>query len=59
MRFENFGCLRAPVPGLIVSLGIDIELVQEGLDISLILDFHKASLEVLSEGQLLVAVSQS
>ena len=33
------------------------ELLQYGLDINLVLDGHKVILEVLSEGQLLVAVS--
>ena len=30
---------------------------QEGLEISLVLDLHKTILEVLSEGQILVAAS--
>ena len=35
---DSFGNLCAPVPGLLVSLGIYVELGQEGLDIALILD---------------------
>ena len=57
VHFEIFVSLCAPVPGLLVSLGIDIELGQKGLDIALILDGWKASLEVLGESQLLVDVS--
>ena len=54
---ENDCILRAPVPVLLVSLCIDVELGQEVLDINLVLDGQKAILEVLSEVQLLVAVS--
>ena len=57
MNFGNFGSLRAPILGLLVSLGIDVELGQEGLDIAFVLDEQKDVLEVLSEDQLLVAVS--
>ena len=59
MKFVNCGSIYAPVPGLLVSLDIDVELVQEGLDITLVLDGHKASLEVLSEGQIIIDVSLS
>ena len=59
IHFGNFGILRAPVPGLLVSLGIYVELGQEGLDINLILDDQNSSLEVLCGGQILVAVSLS
>ena len=38
MHSDNFGSICAPFPGLIFSLYIDIELVQEGLDVYLILD---------------------
>ena len=38
LHFDNFGSLRAPVLGLIVSLVIYVELVQEGLGINLFLD---------------------
>ena len=57
MHFENCGIIHSPVPVLLVSLGIDVELVQEGLDTNLVLGRQKSSLEVLSEYQLLVAVS--
>ena len=57
MHFDSFGSLCAPVPGLLVSLSIDVELVQEGFDITFILDGYKASLEPLGEDHLIVAVS--
>ena len=57
MHFGSFGSLCAPVLGLIVSLGIDVELGQEGLDKTLVLDVKKDILEVLSEGKLIVDVS--
>ena len=57
MHFDNSGSLCAPVPGLIVYLGIYIELGQEGLDITLVLHGKKARLEVLIEGKIIVAVS--
>ena len=49
MYVDNCGSICAPVPGLLVSLGIDVELGQEGLDIILVLDVQKARIEVLSE----------
>ena len=57
MHFDNCGSLFAPLPGLLLSLGIDVELGREELEITLVPDGYKASLEVLSEVQLLVAVS--
>ena len=57
MHFDNCGSIRAPVPNLLVSLDVDVELVQEGLDITLFTDVHKATLEVLGEVHLLVSVS--
>ena len=57
VRFDNFGCLRAPVLGLIISLIFGAELGQEVLDISLVFDGQKYSLEFLIEVHLLVAVS--
>ena len=44
MKFGSFCSICAPVPGLLISLGIDIEMGQEGLGIALILDGYKASL---------------
>ena len=57
MHFEHFGSLGAPVPGLLVSLGIHVELGKKGLDINLILDGHRTRIIVFSEGQILVDVS--
>ena len=57
MHFDNCGSLLAPVPGLLFYLGIDVELGQEGSDITLVIDGQKTRLELLSESQLLVAVS--
>ena len=57
IHFENCGDLRAHVPGLLFYLGIDVELGQEGLDITLVLDGQKSTPEVLSEGQILVDFS--
>ena len=37
MHFDSFGSLCALVLGLLVYLGIYVELVQEGLDVSLVL----------------------
>ena len=52
MHLLNCGSLRVPILGLIVSLGIDIELGQEVLDITLVLDDQKAILGVLTEVQM-------
>ena len=57
MHSDSCGSLRAPVPGLLVSLIIQVELVQEGLEITLVLDDQKSSLEFLSEGQISVTAS--
>ena len=57
VHFENCDSLHAPVSSLLISLGIDVELVQEVLDIILVLGGQSSSLEVLSEGQIRVAVS--
>ena len=48
MHFDNCGSLRAPVPGLLVSLGIDVEFEKEVLDITLVISGHTSRLEVLS-----------
>ena len=53
MHFENCVSFRVPFLGLLVSMGIDVKLGQEGLDITLILDGQNTSIEVLSEDQLL------
>ena len=57
MNFDNCSSLHDPIPGLRFSMRIFVELEQEGLDTTLVLDGNKASLEVLSEDYLLVAVS--
>ena len=57
IQSDDCGSLHAPFPGLIVSVVVDVELVQEGLDITLFTDVHKATLEVLGEVHLLVSVS--
>ena len=57
MHFDSFGSLYEPVSGLLVFLNFFVELVKEGLDIALILDGYKASLEVLGEGRLCVSIS--
>ena len=57
MKFEYCDSLCDPVLGLLISLGIDVELVQGSLGTTLVLDVQRTRLEVLGEGQLLVAVS--
>ena len=57
MHFENCGSSLSPLLVLIVSLGIDVKLVQEGLEITLVLDVQNTSLEVHSGVQILVDVS--
>ena len=57
MNSETCGSIHAPVLCLLYSLGIDIELVQKGLGITLVLDGQKDSLEFLNLGQIIVAVS--
>ena len=46
MHFDNFVSPCAPVPVLLVYLGIDVELGQEGLYITLVLDGKKASRKI-------------
>ena len=57
MNFESFGSLCSSFLGLLISLGIDVELGQEILDITLLLNNHKSGLEFLIESPLLVAIS--
>ena len=54
MHFDRFGCLWAPVLGLLIYLGIYVELGQEGLHVILILDGHKADFKILGEIYLLL-----
>ena len=56
MNLDCFGSIHAPVPGLITSLVIFVELGHEGLNITLVFDGLEASVEVLSQGQLLIDV---
>ena len=56
VHFDNFGSLYASVPGLLISLGMYVELGKKILEITLVLDGQKASFEVLSGGQILVAL---
>ena len=56
MHFENCGSICEPVTRLIISLGSNVDMGQEGLDITLVLDGKNTSLQVLSAGQILVAV---
>ena len=49
MYFERFGCICYPVPGLLIYLGINVELGQEGFHVALILDGHDASFKILVE----------
>ena len=57
MHSDSFVSLCSPVPGLLISLVIFFGLVQEGLEITLVLDDQKSSLEFLSEGQISVTAS--
>ena len=57
IHLDNIDSLHDPVPSLIVSLIIDVELGKEVLDITLIIGGQKAIIEVLSEGQHIGAVS--
>ena len=57
INFDNCVSLHAPVPVLLVSLGMNVELGQKGLYIVLVLDGQNTSLEVLSEGHIIIAVS--
>ena len=47
MHFDRFGRLYEPVPGLLVSLEIDVELVQEFLHVDSVLDGHEAGFKIL------------
>ena len=56
MQFEYFCSAHDPVPGLLVSLGIYVDMVNEGLDIILVLDGQEYILEVLSQGRIIVGL---
>ena len=55
-HFDNCASICEPVTRLIISLGSNVDMGQEGLDITLVLDGKNTSLQVLSAGQILVAV---
>ena len=57
MNFDNCSSLHDLVPGLKFSMRIYVELEQEGLDTTLVLDGQKARLEIIREGKNLVYVS--
>ena len=57
IHIEKLSSLCAPVPVLFFSLFKYVKLVQEGLDTTFVLDTQKYILEVLSEGNIVVAVS--
>ena len=54
MHFDYLGSLHNPVPSLLVSLCIYVELGYEGLDVILVLDSQEADLEVLIQGQIIL-----
>ena len=56
MNLDYFGSIHAPVPGLITSLVILVELGHEVLNITLVLDGLEANVEIISQGQLLIDV---
>ena len=47
MHFDRFDRICDPVPVLLVSLDINVELGQEGLHVALILDGHQAGFKIL------------
>ena len=49
MHFDRLGNLCFPVLGLIFYLVIDIELLQEGLHVVLILDGNEAGFKILGD----------
>ena len=54
MHLDSFGRLFAPVLGLLVSLDTYAELVQEGLQVSLVLDGNEDGFKILGEIYLLL-----
>ena len=49
MHFDKLGHLCAPLLGPLVSLGINVELGQEGLNIVCIRDGYEAGFKILGE----------
>ena len=56
MNLDCFGSIHAPIPGLITSLVILVELVHEVLNITLVLDGLEARVEIIIQVQLLINV---
>ena len=56
MNLDCCDSIHAPVPNLLVSLGIYVDLGHEVLDITLVLDGQDNSLEGLSQGRLTIDV---
>ena len=54
MQYDSFGCLYAPVLGLLVSLYIDVEIGKEGLHAALIIYGYEDGFKILSEIYLLL-----
>ena len=49
MRFDGFGCIFAPLPGLLIYLGIDVELVQEGMHADLVISGHDSGFKIIGK----------
>ena len=56
IHFDCCGSLRDPVPGLLFSLGIYVELGHEVLDLVLVLGGQEARIKLPSQGQLIIAL---
>ena len=48
-QFDRLGRLCDPVPGLLVYLGINVELRQKGLHVVFVLYGHEASFKILGD----------
>ena len=49
MNFDIFVHICAPISGLLFSLGIGVEMVQEGLHAALIFDIDEAGFKIRGE----------
>ena len=56
MTYGYFGSAHAPVPALLVTLGIYVDMVNEGQDIIFVLDGQEYILEFLSQGHIIVGL---
>ena len=54
VHFYRFGFICAPVPVIIVYLGIYVEVGQEGLRVILIIDVHEAGFKILDNVYLIL-----